>query len=869
MDFATLELIIDASQAEKATDKLDDLTEAGKRAEKSTDDLSGSTREYSGAASRAAEQAARQAAATTAGRVAMVGMTAATVAAVAATAVLIAAWRRRQEAMEEARKEVERINKSLDDLGERQRINAYGPGGEWVEPLRAANEELVRMQTEARGAWGEFKEIGSTIIQMTADADGLWDAIVKSFEESDTGRGLRNISAAIMDIDRLTGGRIAKQIELNRLQAIEEQQARVVAAQREIIAEKIAASEVVEERLRRQREAEIREAERAYQDEIDNLERGAELRLLSAEHVLRALEIERDQLKIVRDVNAALGDRITAQERVNQLAGITGGQATPTLAVPGGMTPGGSGGMILTPVTAHGTTTPWTFQGPTEEEIERLRDVAREFRALSSLAGDLAIELGGLSPVLADVLRGVEGLAAGASQAAYGMSQGGIAGGLNVFGAGTQIGVTLVDIFSGLFGGGGQDSAAQAEMIRGTERATEALREMTEAIRGVTEEERRRQAARDAVNVGGASALGWANTDMFGTFIDSAMKAGWTVDQMVDWLVQEHDVRAAQIPIIKDLIAAYIENIGAIDEWKRGIEEADAAESEARAAAEEAAKAQSIANFDVEISARRAALAGDDLTAMLIRGEAAIAKQEAEWQKLVESGHMTQEQLLALSDIMRDELAASIEAAADAARRASEDFMGMLHIEDLMASGDTTGAAIARAEQRAAKWIEQANDLDLTAEQYETAMETINRITRNTIDGILADAAGAGVAAFGSSIVDREAERAVVRSARSITSVQAETLADIGWSQLSVLQEIAVNTRGGVRGSDGVDGYGRPISTGPATVQNTGQQIHVHLHAGNIIGPDDVVGFVIDGVSRALGQEELDTATQDGSAFVP
>jgi hypothetical protein len=290
-------------------------------------------------------------------------------------------------------------------------------------------------------------------------------------------------------------------------------------------------------------------------------------------------------------------------------------------------------------------------------------------------------------------------------------------------------------------------------------------------------------------------------------------------------------------------------------------------ETAAAEAAVAAAKAQSIANFDVEISARRAALAGNDLAATQIRGEAAIAAQEAEWAKLVEQGYMTEEQLAALSDIMRIDLAESIDAAAEAARRATEDFLGMLAVEDLMAMGNTTDAAILRAEQRRDNWIDQLNKLDLSAEQYEQAMETINRITRNTIDGILADAAGAGVAAFGSSIVDREAERAVVRSARSITSVQAETLADIGWSQLSVLQEIAVNTRG----RDWGPGAGG--TAGPARGDRAGVTYNISIPVqGPFVGTREdarrFAGMIAEEIDEIQGGRMGDATQATGSVLV-
>src|SRR5690606_30762917 len=84
-------------------------------------------------------------------------------------------------------------------------------------------------------------------------------------------------------------------------------------------------------------------------------------------------------------------------------------------------------------------------------------------------------------------------------------------------------------------------------------------------------------------------------------------------------------------------------------------------EEEARRAAEEAAKALSIELFDLDIAARRAALSGDDLTAMQIRGEAEIKRQIAAWEELVAQGKMTEEQLAALADILGEELAQSIE----------------------------------------------------------------------------------------------------------------------------------------------------------------------------------------------------------------
>lgn len=307
-------------------------------------------------------------------------------------------------------------------------------------------------------------------------------------------------------------------------------------------------------------------------------------------------------------------------------------------------------------------------------------------------------------------------------------------------------------------------------------------------------------------------------------------------------------------------------------DWLEEIHALEAEQRAERKAAADAAlaaeKAMSIAAFDFEIAARQAALAGDDLAAMQIRGEAAIVEQLAAWQDLVDAGKMTEEQFDLLSDIISEELAqavADFEAQVDDLRASLAD---ELELMNLIQSGDDRGAALFRNKQEWDDFIQSAIDAGMSQEFIDSANDYFKR----EADAINKRFDKKAAEELINSMRARDAANSavndhIVRRVAGISETQALTLTDIGWSQLSVLQEIAVNTRG-IRGSDGVDGFGRPISTGSTTIQNTGQQMHLHINvAGSVIGINEIVAATGEAMSLWLGAEATETATQAGSAF--
>jgi hypothetical protein len=225
--------------------------------------------------------------------------------------------------------------------------------------------------------------------------------------------------------------------------------------------------------------------------------------------------------------------------------------------------------------------------------------------------------------------------------------------------------------------------------------------------------------------------------------------------------------------------------------------EEEAAKAEAAAAA---ARALSIAVFDLDIAAQSAALAGRDLEAMQLAGEAALLQQIDAWAKLVEEGKLTEEQLTRLAELFGERLARDIEKAAEAAERARAAFADVFDIDELMGLGKTGEADALRREVERRRRIQEALDLGLDEAFIDRINAHYDRLAA-AVEG--ATAAAADAAERAAKPVDRldDAMRAEVsRSLRGVTEVSVMRLADYAAAQLNELRGIHAIIRAAIGG---------------------------------------------------------------------
>lgn len=225
-----------------------------------------------------------------------------------------------------------------------------------------------------------------------------------------------------------------------------------------------------------------------------------------------------------------------------------------------------------------------------------------------------------------------------------------------------------------------------------------------------------------------------------------------------------------------------------------------AAEDAALAAAEaieEANRQFNILVTGMEIDARRAALDGRDREAFILRAEAAGQREIAMWEEAYRKDEITIDQLLALKDIINDELTAAVQGFDNAVADLRANLEDDLTYRELLQSGDDRGAAIYQAGTRRQAEIDEA----IAAGMDDAFIGRINawwdREVSNIHQKYDALAAEDLIRSVNRGDPLRESEDAVVRNARSITSMQASTMVDILWSINAGVQETASNTRGG------------------------------------------------------------------------
>lgn len=270
-------------------------------------------------------------------------------------------------------------------------------------------------------------------------------------------------------------------------------------------------------------------------------------------------------------------------------------------------------------------------------------------------------------------------------------------------------------------------------------------------------------------------------------------------------------------------------------------------------AAREAARQFSIALTDMEIAAREAALAGNDLEAQIIRRQMQAEQEIQQYRELYEAGQITEEQFERIVDIIGRETVEAVNRLRDAVARMQADFEAGLDIDILNLLGDTNEARRLQFElqrDRAREEAERlfANDPAKLAE----VMEKIDR--RFELQLLSLDDMAQQV---GRAMRDAASEE-VVRSVRGITELQANRLIDVSMSQLTVsqsqlavLQSIEANTR---RGGDGAS---LPIHPTFAGARNA--ELHIHV---NVSGPG-----LTPGNARLIGNQ-IGQGLAEDPAFV-
>ncbi len=433
---------------------------------------------------------------------------------------------------------------------------------------------------------------------------------------------------------------------------------------------------------------------------------------------------------------------------------------------------------------------------------------------------------------------------------------------------GTAAGVGAMIV--GLVGGGGRDRTREAEeqrrMADEAGRAADALRELTRSVRddlgtrrlvidGLNEEaERRRQSLnqRDE-RESFLSGLPYGQAVDLGTRSMLEGVGGWSPEE----LEAQVDLFRAIGSDYGNAVAAWIEMawVQAREQEALAAEQAHRAEEAAeRRRQEEERQAAFSVETDANLGAREASLWGTDSEAFIAAAEAVAIAERNRVDAMLRAGEISEEQAHRWFAVIDGEFtravdgfAESVKASTEATRMAQEQAMQSLDLRYLIAQGMDEEAFAMRQNLEMRKAIADGYD-----EEYLDFLAKIQEIERTKrSEGPEVEPGGAA----------RRAATDVTRRVGSITTSQADNLLSVNWSQLSRLDEIALNTRS-LRG-DGVS-----FSPGTAGSRSGGvsQVFSVTLSFPNVTelseGDARAAG---EALNRVLGQRAREIAVSAGA----